>query len=447
LARILLGVSGGIAAYKAVELVRLATAAGHSVRVIQTPASLNFVGRATFEGVTGAPVLVEEFEADPARGAFPGDPAPDHDPISHLELIARADLFVVAPASANTLAKLAGGLADNLLTSAALANTAPLVLAPAMNSRMYEHPATQANLELLRSRGARVVDPGSGRLASKREWGVGRLAEPPEILAALESALADAGSAPGRGAGSAAADGGYAPRSLDGLRVLITAGGTREPIDSVRFIGNRSSGRMGLALAEEAARRGADVTLIAANVTIPLPPGVETVTVETTGELDAAVRERFKDADVLIMAAAPADFRSAGVAEGKIAREGGAEDAAGGGGMSLALEPTEDIVASVSAGRRRDQTVVGFAAEHGEGAVERGRAKLGRKGLDAVVVNDISRSDIGFDSAENEVTIVLADGEREVGRRPKEEVAAAILDEVERFRTTAAAPTTVEREP
>ena len=243
MARILLGVSGGIAAYKAVELVRLATGAGHSVRVVQTPASLQFVGRATFEGVTGAPVLVDEFEPDPARGAFPGDPALDHDPISHLELVARCDVLVVAPASANTVAKLAHGLADNLLTSAALANTAPLVLAPAMNTHMYEHPATQANLELLRSRGARIVDPGTGRLASKGEWGVGRLAEPPEILAAVEAALA------------------YAPRSLDGMRVLVTAGGTREPIDSVRFVGNRSSGRMGLALAEEAARRGADVTL------------------------------------------------------------------------------------------------------------------------------------------------------------------------------------------
>ena len=182
--------------------------------------------------------------------------------------MARCDVLVVAPASANTVAKLAHGLADNLLTSAALANTAPLVLAPAMNTHMYEHPATQANLELLRSRGARIVDPGTGRLASKGEWGVGRLAEPPEILAAVEAALA------------------YAPRSLDGMRVLVTAGGTREPIDSVRFVGNRSSGRMGLALAEEAARRGADVTLIAANVALPLP-GVAAVPVETTAELEA----------------------------------------------------------------------------------------------------------------------------------------------------------------
>jgi phosphopantothenoylcysteine decarboxylase/phosphopantothenate--cysteine ligase len=423
LARILLGVSGGIAAYKAVELVRLATAAGHSVRVIQTPASLNFVGRATFEGVTGAPVLVEEFENDPARGAFPGDPESDHSPISHLELVARADVFAIAPASANTLAKLAAGLADNLLTSAALASTAPLVLAPAMNSRMYEHPATQRNLELLRSRGARVVDPGTGRLASRGEWGVGRLAEPAEILGAVEEAIPA---------------GEYTPHSLDGLRVLVTAGGTREPIDSVRFIGNRSSGRMGLALAEEAARRGADVTLIAANVAIPPPADVGIVTVETTAELDAAVRERFPDADVLIMAAAPADFRPAEPVEDKLSREGGR--------VALELEATEDIVAGVAAGRRPDQTVVGFAAEHGEGAVERGRAKLSRKGIDVVVVNDISRGDIGFDSAENAVTIVLADGEHEVGRRPKPDVAAAILDEVERYRTRAAAPTTVKPE-
>ena len=199
MARILLGVSGGIAAYKAVELVRLATGAGHSVRVVQTPASLNFVGRATFEGVTGAPVLVDEFEPDPARGAFPGDPAPDHGPISHLELVGRADVFVVAPASANTLAKLAAGLADNLLTSAALANTAPLVVAPAMNSRMYEHPATQANLELLRSRGARIVDPaaaGSPRRASgvwggwrsrRRSW---RVVEEVALRRALHATLA-----------------------------------------------------------------------------------------------------------------------------------------------------------------------------------------------------------------------------------------------------------------
>jgi phosphopantothenoylcysteine decarboxylase / phosphopantothenate---cysteine ligase len=332
-------------------------------------------------------------------------------------------VFVVAPASANTLAKLAHGLADNLLTSAALAGTAPLVVAPAMNSHMYEHAATQANLELLRSRGARIVDPGTGRLASEGESGVGRLAEPPEILAAVEAALA----------GAAA----YTPHSLDGLRVLVTAGGTREPIDSVRYVGNRSSGRMGLALAKEAARRGAEVTLVAANVTLALP--ATAVPVETTAELEAAVRERFRDADVLIMAAAPSDFRPAQPTDSKIPREGSH-------GLSIELEPTTDIVAAVAADRRPDQTVIGFAAEHGDGAVERGREKLVRKGLDAVVVNDISRPDIGFDSTDNEVTIVLAEGERQIGRRPKTEVAAAILDEVERLRTSAAGPTTVERQ-
>jgi phosphopantothenoylcysteine decarboxylase/phosphopantothenate--cysteine ligase len=297
-----------------------------------------------------------------------------------------------------------------------------------MNNRMYEHPATQANLELLRSRGGHVVAPGTGRLASKGEWGVGRLAEPAEILAAAEAAMGP----------RAAPGGGYAPRSLDGLRVLVTAGGTREPIDSVRFIGNRSSGRMGVALAEEAARRGADVTLVAANVTIPVPQGVETVTVESTEELAAAVRERFASADVLVMAAAPADFRPAGAATGKLSREGA--------GLALELEPTEDIVAGLAASRRPEQTVIGFAAEHGEGAAERGRAKLARKGLDAVVVNDISRTDIGFDTDDNEVTIVFGEGEREVGRRPKSEVAAAILDEVERLRTGLEEPSTVEPE-
>src|SRR4051812_9116317 len=236
MARILLGVSGGISAYKAVELARLAGKAGHVVRVVQTESSLEFVGRATFEGITGAPVLVGEFERDPARGAFPGDPAPDHDPISHLEVVRRADAFVIAPASANTLAKLAAGLADNLLTSAALAARCPLLVAPAMNDAMYENAATQANLDTLRARGVIVIPPGTGALASRGEWGVGRLAEPQEILAAVEGAL-----------------GGFTPRSLDGLRVLVTAGGTREPIDSVRYVGNRSSGRMGLAVAAEAA--------------------------------------------------------------------------------------------------------------------------------------------------------------------------------------------------
>jgi phosphopantothenoylcysteine decarboxylase/phosphopantothenate--cysteine ligase len=423
MARILLGVSGGIAAYKAVELVRLATGAGHAVRVIQTPSSLRFVGRATFEGVTGAPALSDEFEPDPARGAFPGEPVPQHDPISHLELVRRCDVFCVAPASANTIAKLAHGLADNLLTSAALACAAPLVVAPAMNNHMYEHAATRENLETLRRRGARIVDPGEGRLASRGEWGVGRLAGPVELLAAIEAAI----------------DGGFTPRSLDGLRVFVTAGGTREPIDSVRYVGNRSSGRMGLALAAEAARRGAEVTAICANVSLPRPEGVASIDVETAAELLDAAKVGFEDADVLLMAAAVGDFRPAAALDEKIAK-------AGREGLTLELEPTEDVLARLAERRRVGQVLIGFAAEHGEGAVERGRQKLKRKGLDAVVVNDISRSDIGFNSADNEVTIVTAGRERSVGRGSKAAIAAAILDEVERLRTEAGAPSTVKGE-
>jgi phosphopantothenoylcysteine decarboxylase / phosphopantothenate---cysteine ligase len=422
-ARILLGVTGGIAAYKAVELVRLATGAGHSVRVIQTPASLQFVGRATFEGVTGAPVLVDEFERDPARGAFPGEPAPDHDPISHLELVRRCDVLVVAPASANTLAKLAVGLADNLLTSAALAGTAPLVLAPAMNNRMWEHPATRGNLETLEARGAQVVPPGRGRLASQGEWGAGRLAEPAEILAAAEKAMRAAGVP-------------RAPSALLGRRVLVTAGGTREPIDAVRYVGNRSSGRMGVALAAEASRRGAQVVLVAANVDLPVPESVRTIEVSTAAELAGAVRVEFPDADVLLMAAAVADFRPSGVEEGKIKKEGREE-------LALSLEATPDVLAGAAAERRSDQTVVGFAAEHGPGALAEARAKLGRKRLDAVVVNDIARADIGFDSEDNEATIVSVRGERAVELASKDLVASAILDEVEQLRSDQreAAPT------
>jgi phosphopantothenoylcysteine decarboxylase/phosphopantothenate--cysteine ligase len=423
MARILLGVSGGIAAYKAVELVRLATGAGHAVRVIQTPSSLRFVGRATFEGVTGAPALADEFEPDPARGAFPGEPAPRHDPISHLELVRRCDVLCVAPASANTIAKLAHGLADNLLTSAALACTAPLVIAPAMNNNMYEHPATRDNLETLRGRGAQIVDPGEGRLASRGEWGVGRLAEPAELLAAIEAALGS----------------GFTPRSLDGLRVLVTAGGTREPIDSVRYVGNRSSGRMGLALAAEAARRGAEVTALCANVSLPRPEGVSSVEVETAAELLDAATTRFEDTDVLLMAAAVGDFRPATRLDDKIAKTGL-------DGLTLELAPTEDVLATLAERRRPGQILIGFAAEYGERGVERGRDKLKRKGLDAVVVNDISRSDIGFDASDNEVTIVTAEGDRPVERASKAAIAATVLDEVERLRTQAGAPSTVEGE-
>jgi phosphopantothenoylcysteine decarboxylase / phosphopantothenate---cysteine ligase len=413
LARILLGVTGGIAAYKSVELVRLAMRAGHSVRVIQTPASLQFVGKATFEGITGAPVLVDSFEPDPARGAFPGDEPPAHAPISHLELVARCDVYAIVPASGNTLAKLASGLADNLVTGAALAASAPLVLAPAMNDRMWGHFATRANVDTLRERGATIVPPAKGSLASRGEWGEGRLAEPPEVLAAIERVL-----------GSAAA---FAPHSLDGLRLLVTAGGTHEPIDAVRYVGNRSSGRMGLAIATEAARRGAEVTVIAANVSLARPPGIECVDVETAAQLEEAALAAAADADVIVMAAAVADFRPAGPEASKISKTGRDD-------LTLQLEPTTDVLAELGSRRRGDQLLVGFAAEYGDGAVERGREKLARKHLDAIVVNDVSRADIGFGADDNEVTIVTAAGETAVARAPKAEVAAAILDVIERLR-------------
>jgi phosphopantothenoylcysteine decarboxylase/phosphopantothenate--cysteine ligase len=408
-ARILVGVTGGISAYKAVEVARLAIKAGHSVRVVMTPAATNFVGRATFEGISGAPVLVDEFEPDPARGAFPGDPAPDHAPISHLELVRRADAYAIVPASANTIAKLAAGMADNLLTSAALASTAPLLVAPAMNDRMYEHPATQANLQTLGRRGVTIVPPGTGALASKGEWGVGRLAEPADILAAIEQAIGGAG---------------FAPRSLDGLRVLVTAGGTREPIDAVRYVGNRSSGRMGFALAEEAARRGAEVTVVAANVSLPRGGGIEYVDVESAAELEQATRAAFKEADVLLMAAAVGDFRPGSPERSKISKSG--RD-----GLTVELEPTTDVLAAMAAERRPGQTIVGFAAEHGEGGAERAREKLVRKGVDAIVLNDVSKAGIGFDTAENEVSIVTRSGTHEVPRSLKTEVARAIIEVVE----------------
>lgn len=428
MARLLLGVSGGIAAYKAVELVRLATKAGHSVRVIQTPASERFVGVATFEGITGAPVLTSEFARDPMRGAFPGDPLPQHEPISHLQLVATADAFIVAPASANTIAKLAAGLADNLLTSAALAARCPLIVAPAMNDAMYEHAATQANLALLRERGVRIVDPGVGALASKGERGVGRLAEPPELLAACEAAIA-AGSSP---SDPPTADDPGA--SLAGVRVLVTAGGTREPIDSVRYVGNRSSGRMGFALAEQAARRGAEVTVIAANVSLPAPDGVRVVPVETAAQLADVCAQAFPACDVLLMAAAVADFRPAAPADRKLKKDSAdAPDA-------IALEPTPDVLSGLAGARRPGQTIVGFAAEHGDGALEYARGKLARKRLDAIVVNDISRADIGFDAAENEVVIVTPAGEHPVARAPKDEIAAAILDVVAQLRSASRTP-------
>jgi phosphopantothenoylcysteine decarboxylase / phosphopantothenate---cysteine ligase len=407
MARILLGVSGGIAAYKSLELARLATVMGHGVRVAMTENAARFVGAASFEGIVGAPVLSSEFERDPLGGAFPGDPRPEHDPIGHLEVAANCDAYLVAPATANTIAKLAAGIADSMLTAAFLACTAPRLVAPAMNDRMYADAATQANLATLRERGVVTIEPGEGRLASRGELGKGRLPDPAELLARIEAVL-PAGERP-----------------WDGLRVLVTAGGTREPIDPVRFIGNRSSGRMGLALAAAAARRGADVTLIAANVALPEPARVHRIDVETTEQLAAATRSAFPDTHVLLMAAAPADFRSAQVAEDKLKREGERRE--------LRLEPTEDILGSLEAAE--SQTVVGFAAEHGND-VDRAREKLARKGIDMIVLNDISDPTIGFDSAENAATLIGSTSEDQLSQAPKDVIAEQILDRVDQLRAS-----------
>ena len=410
MARLILGVTGGIAAYKGLELARLAVKAGHAVRVIQTEASERFVGSASFASVTGAPVLTDAWEPDPLRGAFPGDPVPAHVPLSHLALVERCDVFLIAPATANTLARLAHGLADGLLADAALACRKPLIVAPAMNDAMYESPATQANLETLRARGVTVLEPGTGALGSLGEWGVGRLPEPPELLAAVEARL---GGGP-----------------LDGLRVLVTAGGTREPIDSVRFVGNRSSGRMGFALAEEAAAHGAQVTVVAANVGLPRAPGIEYVDVGTAAELADACEAAFEHADVLVMAAAVADYRPAGAHAGKLKKDDVGDR------LELVLERTEDVLAALAGQRRPGQLLVGFAAEHGERALEHGRDKLARKGLDALVVNDVSGAGVGFEASDNEVWILTPDEERHVPKTDKRAVARAILDAVLRLRSS-----------
>jgi phosphopantothenoylcysteine decarboxylase / phosphopantothenate---cysteine ligase len=413
MARLLLGVSGGIAAYKSLELARLATLAGHGVRVLMTETATRFVGAASFEGIVGAPVLISEFERDPMRGAFPGEESASHDPIGHLELVARCDAYLVAPASANTIAKLASGAADAMLTTSFLACTAPRLVAPAMNDRMYADAASQANLQTLRARGVEVIEPEEGKLASRGEYGRGRLPDPERLLSRVEAAL-PAGDRP-----------------WDGLRVLVTAGGTREPIDPVRFIGNRSSGRMGIALAAAAAKRGAEVTLIAANVSLPAPAGVRRIEVETATQLASAAAAEFKRAHVLLMAAAPADFRPGSVAEGKLKREGG---------LDLHLEPTEDILASLGAQRSEGQTLIGFAAEHGGDLFERAREKLSRKGVDMIVLNDVSDSRIGFESEMNQVAMIGRDFTDSTGIGSKEEIAELILDRVGALRRIPSQP-------
>ena len=376
MSRILLGVSGGIAAYKACELTRLFVKAGHDVVPLVTPGAERFVRAETFSALARRPS---------------GD-----DLYAHLT---QGDLLVVAPCTANTLAKLAQGLADNLPTEAALAHRGPMLVAPAMNPRMWSHPATRANVELLRARGVELVGPDEGETA-EGEWGVGRMAEPAEIAARAAQLLA--------------------PPSLAGLRVLVTAGGTREPVDSVRFLGNRSSGRMGAALAEEARRRGADVTLLAANLAVPAPAGVETIETPTAGEMLAGADREF---DLALLAAAVADYRPAEVVAGKRPKTATA--------WTLELEPTVDVARTLGERKRPGQVLVAFGAEHGEAGLERKRRMLEEKNVDLVVYNDVSRADIGFDTPENEVVLVTRSGERRVPKASKQRIAAAILDAAE----------------
>jgi phosphopantothenoylcysteine decarboxylase/phosphopantothenate--cysteine ligase len=378
--RILLGVSGGIAAYKACELTRLLVKAGHEVIPLVTPGAQRFVTEETFLALARRPK--------------------NEDVYPHLT---QADLLVVGPCTANTLAKLAHGIADNVLTEAALAHRGPILVAPAMNPRMWMNPATRANVETLRARGVELVGPDEGEMA-EGEWGVGRLAEPVEIAVRIEQLLA--------------------PGSLAGRRVLITAGGTREPVDSVRFVGNRSSGRMGVALAEEARRRGAEVIVLAANLSVDGPYGIEAIPTPTAESMrDAALA--LPDVDVLLLAAAVADYRPAEAVSGKRPKDDQV--------WTLELAPTDDIAKALGERKRAGQVLVAFGAEHGEEGLERKRAMLETKNADLVVFNDVGRSDIGFDSADNEVLLIARDRERAVPKAAKAAVAAAILDEVERL--------------
>ena len=405
MARILIGVTGGIAAYRSLELARLTTKAGHSVRVLMTPSAKHFVGAASFEGIVGAPVLTDEFERDPARGTFPGSPQPDHDPIGHLAIVESADAYLIAPASANTLAKLAAGIADSMVTTAFLACSAPRAVAPAMNDRMYRDAATQANLATLRARGVEVIEPETGPLASRGEHGTGRLPQPDRLLSAVEGLIPSHG-------------------PWDGLNVLVTAGGTREPIDAVRYVGNRSSGRMGLALVDAARRRGAEVTLVAANVELSEPYGVKRINVESAAELAQASRAELPAANLVLMAAAVSDFRPAAAREGKIRREESEP-------VKLDLEPTEDVLAALARERSPGQMLVGFAAEHGGDAIANARRKLKRKDVDAIIVNDVSKPGIGFDAEENEVVVVTAATEHRIDQASKASVAESICAQLD----------------
>ncbi|HEY0888907.1 MAG TPA: bifunctional phosphopantothenoylcysteine decarboxylase/phosphopantothenate--cysteine ligase CoaBC [Nocardioides sp.] len=396
---VVLGVAGGIAAYKAAELLRRFTESGHDVTVVPTASALEFVGAPTWEALSGKQVATEVFE--------------NITDVPHVRIGQQADLVVVAPATANTLARAAHGLADDLLTNTLLTARCPVVFAPAMHTEMWEHPATQANVATLRARGAIVIEPAEGRLTGA-DTGKGRLPEPTEIFELCVDVLA-------RGTVADALD-------LQGRRVVVSAGGTREYLDPVRFLGNRSSGLQGYAIARAAAARGADVTLVAANVSLPDPAGVTVVRVETTGQLREAVLTAAKDADAVVMAAAPADFRPAEVSEDKIKK------AADGSAPSLGLVQNPDILHELSTGRPRAASViVGFAAETGDATgsvLDLARAKLARKGCDLLVVNDVSGGAV-FGSTENQAVILGSDGtSREVPTAAKRVLAHVIWDEV-----------------
>jgi phosphopantothenoylcysteine decarboxylase / phosphopantothenate---cysteine ligase len=381
MARVLLGVTGGIAAYKACELARRLVLAGHEVFPIVTRGAERFVTRETFAALTHHSV--------------------DESPYPHLT---KADLLVVAPLTANTLAKFAHGLADDVLSEAALAHRGPILVAPAMNTGMWEHPATQANVETLRSRGVELVGPAEGGLA-EGETGMGRMAEPEEIFARCEELL------------------GGKNGSLEGRRILVTAGGTREPLDAVRYLGNRSSGRMGVALAEEARRRGAEVTLVASNLSVAAPRGVDVVQAPTAADVEREVGARADGADIVLMTAAVADYRPAEALPNKRPKDERP--------WPLDLQPTPDVLRELSTRRRNGQVLVAFGADQGEAGLDRKRQMLTDKDVDLVVYNDVGREDIGFDSADNEVVLVRRDGERRVDKASKASIAAAILDEVE----------------
>jgi phosphopantothenoylcysteine decarboxylase/phosphopantothenate--cysteine ligase len=394
--RILLAVSGGIAAYKVPELVRVLDRAGYAVRCALTEAATQFVSPLVLQTLTREPVRTDLLD--------PGEEGQ----IGHIELADQADAVLVAPATAHLLARMAAGLADDLVSTLLLATRAPILVAPAMNVNMWEHPATRANVATLAARGVRFVGPDAGALACGWE-GAGRMAEPEAIGDALALLLG--------------------PASLAGERVVVTAGGTREPIDAVRAIVNRSSGKMGFALAAEAARRGAETVLIAGPSALATPPGVRRVDVETALEMQAAVRAELAASSVVIMAAAVADFRPAAPVAGKIKKE----DLPEGAGLELQLVRTPDILAEISRERGR-RIVVGFAAESRE-LLAAARRKLARKGCDLMVANDVSRGDAGFESDKNAVALLTPDGDvEELPLQDKREVAARIWDRIEKLR-------------